>query len=82
MLRNFARKQTTKKLLTLTMFIVFLVTICTIIEVIILQDATPLVSLIDKSFEFAMVVAGFYLWKAKNENLHKYKQDDKIGDNF
>lgn len=75
-------KQTTKKLLTVTMCIVIVVTICTLIEVLVLHDATPLVSLIDKSFEFAMVVAGFYLWKAKNENLHKYKQDDKIGDNF
>lgn len=82
MLKEWNKKQTTKKLLLITMLLVLVVTVCTLIEAIILQDATPLVTLVEKSFEFAMVVAGFYLWKAKNENLHKYKMDSKIGDNF
>lgn len=82
MVRKFKEKDTTKRLLNATMSIVVFVTICTIILSVILHDATPLVTLIEKSFEFAMVVAGFYLWKAKNENLHKYNQDNKIGDTF
>lgn len=80
MVRKFKEKETTKRLLNATMMIVVCVTICTLILSVILHDATPLVTLIEKSFEFAMVVAGFYLWKAKNENLHKYNQDQKIGD--
>lgn len=82
MVRKFKEKDTTKRLLNATMLIVVFVTICTLILSAILHDATPLVTLIEKSFEFAMVVAGFYLWKAKNENLHKYNQDNKIGDTF
>jgi len=82
MVRKFKEKDTTKRLLNATMLIVVCVTICTLILSVILHDATPLVTLIEKSFEFAMVVAGFYLWKAKNENLHKYNQDNKIGDTF
>lgn len=80
MVRKFKEKDTTKRLLNATMLIVVCVTICTLVLSIILHDATPLVTLIEKSFEFAMIVAGFYLWKAKNENLHKYNQDNKIGD--
>lgn len=82
MVRKFKEKDTTKRLLNATMLIVVCVTICTLVLSIILHDATPLVTLIEKSFEFAMIVAGFYLWKAKNENLHKYNQDNKIGDIF
>lgn len=82
MVRKFREKDTTKRLLNATMLIVVCVTICTLVLSVILHDATPLVTLIEKSFEFAMVVAGFYLWKAKNENLHKYNQDNKIGDTF
>jgi undecaprenyl pyrophosphate phosphatase UppP len=82
MVRKFRDKCTTKKLLNATMLLVVCVTICTLVLSVILHDATPLVTLIEKSFEFAMVVAGFYLWKAKNENLHKYNQDKKIGDIF
>ncbi len=82
MVRKFKEKDTTKRLLNATMLIVVFVTICTLVLSVILHDATPLVTLIEKSFEFAMVVAGFYLWKAKNENLHKYNQDNKIGDTF
>jgi hypothetical protein len=29
-------------------------------------------------FSLATIAVGFYYWKAKAENMHKYKQDDKI----
>lgn len=29
-------------------------------------------------FSLSTVAVGFYYWKAKAENLHKYKLDDKI----
>ena len=44
------------------------------------SDSNPLVTLIEKLFELASVAVGFYFWKAKNENIRKYKQEDKIGE--
>lgn len=29
-------------------------------------------------FGLVSIAEGFYYWKAKAENMHKYKQDDKI----
>ncbi len=67
--------EVTKRLLSFTMLLITCVIVCTIIETFLFKDLSPLNTLIDKSFEFAMVVAGFYIWKAKNENLQKYKHD-------
>lgn len=80
-IKKLTGSEATKRLLRYTMLLITCVTISTIVESIIFQDLSPLLTLIDKSYEFAMIVAGFYIWKAKNENLHKYKCDDKIGDN-
>lgn len=80
-IKRLTGSEATKRLLRYTMLLITCVSISTIVETIIFHDLTPLITLIDKSFEFAMIVAGFYIWKAKNENLHKYKADDKIGDN-
>ena len=80
-IKKLTGSEATKRLLRYTMLLITCVTISTIVESIIYQDLTPLMTLIDKSYEFAMIVAGFYIWKAKNENLHKYKRDNKIGDN-
>ena len=38
----------------------------------------PIVRLIEGTFALATIAVGFYYWKAKAENLHKYKQDDNI----
>lgn len=80
-IKKLTGSEATKRLLRYTMLLITCVTISTIVESIIFQDLSPLMTLIDKSYEFAMIVAGFYIWKAKNENLHKYKRDEKIGDN-
>ena len=80
-IKRLTGSEATKRLLRYTMLLITIVTVCTLVESIVFQDVAPLDILIDKSFEFAMVVAGFYIWKAKNENLHKYKQDTNIGDN-
>lgn len=80
-IKRLTGSEATKRLLRYTMLLLTCVTVCTLVETIVFHDLAPLDTLIDKSFELAMVVAGFYIWKAKNENLHKYKQDSKIGDN-
>jgi len=44
----------------------------------------PIVRYIEGTFTLSAIAVGFYYWKAKAENLHKYNQDDKItmnGDN-
>lgn len=80
-IKRLTGSEATKRLLRYTMLLITCVTISTIVETFLFQDLSPLMTLIDKSFEFAMIVAGFYIWKAKNENLHKYNRDNKIGDN-
>lgn len=45
----------------------------------------PLTRMIEGTFALTSIAVGFYYWKAKCENLHKYKQDDKInigGNNY
>ena len=57
-----------------------IITICSVVYAFILHDSSPLVTLIDGVCKLSTIAVGFYFWKAKAENLHKYKQDDKIGD--
>ena len=73
--------ETSKLLLWLLLCGLGVIATCSITWSFIFRDASPLVALIDKAGMLASVAVGFYFWKAKNENLHKYKQDNKIGDN-
>ena len=41
-------------------------------------NTAPLECMIQGAFALATISVGFYYWKAKAENLHKYKQDDNI----
>ncbi len=41
-------------------------------------DMTPLTTIIDKSFELAMVYTGFMVWKAKVENCRKHKDVNRL----
>jgi hypothetical protein len=45
------------------------------------SDSNVLVTLTECVYAMTTIAVSFYYWKAKNENLHKYKRDDKIGDN-
>lgn len=38
----------------------------------------PLTRMIEGTFALTSIAVGFYYWKAKCENMHKFKQDDKI----
>lgn len=38
----------------------------------------PLTRMIEGTFALTSIAVGFYYWKAKCENLHKFKQDNKI----
>ena len=45
------------------------------------SDSNVLVTLTECVYAMTTISVSFYYWKAKNENLHKYKRDDKIRDN-
>lgn len=75
------RKHETSKLLLWLLLIGCGITLVSVIVyTFITSDSTPLVTLIERMFALATIAVSFYYWKAKNENLHKYKQDRKIGD--
>lgn len=75
-----------KKLLIASDVTMSITVILTFAAVFILKDISPLAYLIPAVFGMSSVAHGFYFWKAKAENLHKYGQDNKItmsgGDNY
>ena len=74
------KTETSKLLLWLLLSGCGAVSVSTIIYTFIASDSAPLVTLIDKLFVLASIAVGFYYWKAKAENLHKYNQDKQIGE--
>ena len=84
--RRFTRKikrtkkktEMSKKLLIVSDIIAAATAAGTFAAVFVLRDASPLAYLIPAVFGLASVAHGFYFWKAKAENLHKFGQDDKI----
>lgn len=72
--------ETSKLLLWLLLSACGVVVALSLVLIFIYQDLAPLITLITCIFSTTDIAVGFYFWKAKNENLHKYKQDDKIGD--
>lgn len=74
------RIETSKLLLWILLSVDVIMTIVAVILSFYLKDASPLIALIPCVASTTDIGVGFYYWKAKNENLHKYKQDNKIGD--
>ena len=67
-----------KKLLCLVwLLIVVLLPICTALSVL-CNDISPMREYVIGAFSLASISHGFYYWKAKNENLHKYGRDEEI----
>lgn len=71
------RRETSKGLLMFTLIMVIVISLATIIAVFVLKDVTPLEYLITGIFGLATTSTGFYYWKAKNENIAKYGNNDK-----
>lgn len=72
--------ETSKLLLWVLLAGLGIISITAITFSFLLQESSPLISLIESTTKLTTIAVGFYFWKAKAENLHKYKQDDKIGD--
>lgn len=77
-MKKFIHWEYSKKLLFMVWgLIIVLLPICTIASVIV-ADISPLREYVIGAFSLATVSHGFYYWKAKNENLHKYGKDEEI----
>ena len=76
--RKKKRIETSKAILIVTDLIAAATAAAAIVCVFKLQTAEPLQYLIPSAFGLAATAHGFYFWKAKAENLHKYGQDSKI----
>lgn len=76
--------ETSKQTLYITDALVVVITISTIVLSFITRDTSTLDSLITGIFGLASLSHGFYFWKAKAENLHKFGLDSEIrnDDNF
>ena len=74
--------ETSKLLLWLLLSGLGVVTISSIVYSFLFAEASPLVTLIESIAKLSTIAVGFYYWKARAENLHKYKQDDKIGEPY
>ncbi len=73
------KRETSKTLLWVLIGGLGVITLSAIVASFLLQNTDPLISLIENVTKLVSIAVGFYYWKAKNENLHKYKQDHKIG---
>lgn len=80
MMKKKTRRETSKTLLWVLITGLGIVAISAIVATFLLQDTSPLITLIESLTRLTSIAVGFYYWKSKNENLHKYKQDHKIGD--
>lgn len=70
----------TDKLYVINLIIVILVTIASFIVVIYsgqlaITDMSPIVSVLSGAYGELAVYTGFIVWKAKNENINKHRDD-------
>ena len=81
MIRNRKQRKKTEmsKILLIVSDVITGVTVAgTFVAVFWMKDISPLAYLIPGVFGLSSIAHGFYFWKAKAENLHKFGQDDKI----
>lgn len=72
------KTETSKKLLYISDAMAGVTLAGTFAAVFYTKDTSPLIYLIPGVFGLASVAHGFYFWKAKAENLHKFGLDRKI----
>ena len=77
-LRNSKKKIEMSKLILYALFVVMVSMIIISVALAFAGMATAYEIAMTGVFSLATISVGFYYWKAKAENMHKYKQDDKI----
>ena len=68
----------TSKMILRCLLLVLSILLPFVITLAFLGIVEPLVRYIEGTFALTTISVGFYYWKAKAENLHKYKQDAHI----
>jgi flagellar biosynthesis component FlhA len=76
--QNLKKKIEMSKLILYALFLLIIVMIIVSMVLAFLGMATSYEIAMTGVFSLATIAVGFYYWKAKAENMHKYKQDDKI----
>ena len=76
--QNLKKKIEMSKLILYALFLLIIVMIVVSMVLAFLGVATSYEIAMTGVFSLATIAVGFYYWKAKAENMHKYKQDDKI----
>ena len=75
------RKLETSKLLLLVLLTgLGIVTLTVVMFSFLSNEPSPLVTLVDGYIKLCSIAIGFYYWKAKCENMQKYKHTNKIGE--
>jgi putative Mn2+ efflux pump MntP len=76
--QNLKKKIEMSKLILYALFLLIIVMIIVSMALAFLGMATSYEIAMTGVFSLATIAVGFYYWKAKAENMHKYKQDAKI----
>ena len=74
------KKETSKLLLLVLLVGLGIITLSTIVFSFSAKEPSPLVTLIECYTKLCSIAVGFYYWKAKCENIQKYKHTEKIGE--
>lgn len=77
-MKNVKNWEYSKRLLYATWLLIYILLPICVVASIIVSDISPLREYVIGAFSLAGISHGFYYWKAKNENLHKYGKDEEI----
>lgn len=78
MKKDITKWEYSKKLLYMVWVLIIVLLPISIVATFVCDDISLLREYIIGAFSLATVSHGFYYWKAKNENLHKYGRDEEI----
>ena len=79
-IKKLSKIDMSKFLLTVIIGGLYVVSISGLIYSFMYHDNSPLIALIECASRLCTIAVGFYYWKAKCENMQKYKHTDKIGE--
>lgn len=78
MFRKLKNMEMSKRILYVLGYLIAVLLPLVVVVSLVTKDASALSQYVVGVFALASVAVGFYYWKAKNENLHKYKDEDSF----
>lgn len=76
MFRKLKNMEMSKRILYVLGYLIAVLLPLVVIVSLVTKDTSSLTQYVIGVFALASVAVGFYYWKAKNENLHKYAKTD------